>query len=79
MDSVCYRNLWFLPRNSRFSLLGLKDNAINFHQQEDILEKFLVYFSLVAAGVGVLTDLQLLLYALKNGVETTKDQHLLIS
>lgn len=49
MDSVHYRELWFVPRNSQFSLLGLKDNAFNFHQREDILGKFLARFSLAVA------------------------------
>lgn len=66
MHSVCYRKLWFVPRNRR-SVLGLKDKAFNFHQWEDTSEIFLAHFSLAVAKAGILTDLQLLkqLYALK--------------
>lgn len=67
MDSVHYSNLWFIPRNSQFSLPGLKGNAFNFHQQEDILEKFWAHFSLAVAQVSSYTPagLQAVVYIKK--------------
>lgn len=74
-------NLWFIPRNSQFSLTGLKDKACNFHQQEGIWEEFWAHLDLVVAQVSSHTPaaLQAVVCIKKNWVATAKVQHILLS